>query len=267
MNLIEVKNLTLTYDSRTIAAENLNFQVEEGDYLCIVGQNGAGKSSLIKGLLQLIRPAGGEIILNPFLDPRDIGYLPQQTTVQRDFPASVREVVLSGCLNRMGHRPFFGSREKKLARENMEQMGIYSLRNRCYRDLSGGQQQRVLLARALCATKKILLLDEPAAGLDPVVTQELYDLIERVNRKMGITIIMVSHDISQSLRYARHILQLSRRQLFYGTTEEYRKSDVGRKFIHLAWDAAEADFPLPEGRDESRSLQNSDAAEERSESC
>ena len=267
MNLIEVKNLTLTYDSRTIAAENLNFQVEEGDYLCIVGQNGAGKSSLIKGLLQLIRPAGGEIILNPSLDPRDIGYLPQQTTVQRDFPASVREVVLSGCLNRMGHRPFFGSREKKLARENMEQMGIYSLRNRCYRDLSGGQQQRVLLARALCATKKILLLDEPAAGLDPVVTQELYDLIERVNREMGITIIMVSHDISQSLRYARHILQLSRRQLFYGTTEEYRKSDVGRKFIHLAWDAAGADFPLPEGRDESRSMQNSDTDEERSESC
>ena len=154
-----------------------------------------------------------------------------QTAVQKDFPASVYEVVLSGCLNRLGLKPFYTKREKELANENLQKMGITKLKNRCYRELSGGQQQRVLLARALCATKKVILLDEPAAGLDPVVTQNLYELIRQINEDMGITIIMVSHDIHAAVQYAKHILHLCHSQLFFGTTEDYRNSEVGSRFI------------------------------------
>lgn len=230
-NLITCKNLTFIYEGSNVAVKDLSFTVSKGDYLCIVGENGAGKSTLIKGLLHLKKPESGTIEYAPSLDPRDIGYLPQQTPVQKDFPASVREVVLSGCLNRLRRRPFFGIREKKIALSNMERLGIADLQDRCYRELSGGQQQRVLLARALCASRKVLLLDEPAAGLDPVVTQELYDLIAGINRELGITIIMVSHDIHSSLKYTRHILQLSHRHRFFGTARDYRQSVAGQIFI------------------------------------
>ncbi|MGN1383166.1 MAG: metal ABC transporter ATP-binding protein, partial [Eubacterium sp.] len=181
MNLITCKNLTMRYESSFYALKDLNFHVENGDYLYILGQNGAGKSTLIKGLLQLKKPSSGSIVYGDGLSASDIGYLPQTTQIQKDFPASVREVVLSGCLNQMKLRPFYTHKERALAGQNMERMGITKLRNKCFRELSGGQKQRVLLARALCATRKILLLDEPAAGLDPVVTQEMYELIDTIN--------------------------------------------------------------------------------------
>lgn len=228
MALITAKDLSLGYD-RQVIVKSLNFRVEQGEYLCIVGENGSGKSTLMKTLLNLREPVSGEILYGDGLEKNEIGYLPQQTLVQKDFPASVREIVLSGCQSRCGLRPFYNREEKKLAEDNMERMGIKELADRCYRNMSGGQQQRVLLARALCATRKVLLLDEPVAGLDPVVTAQMYELISELNKE-GITIIMISHDIAAALKYADHILHIGD-HIFFGTTEEYRKSDAGRVFV------------------------------------
>ncbi len=236
MALITCKNAVFTYDGK-IAAENLDFVIQSGDYLCIVGENGEGKSTLIKGLLRLKKPVEGEIFTGDGLAMNQIGYLPQQNKVQKDFPASVGEVVLSGCLNGLGFQPFYTKRQKGIVEENMERLGILSLRKRCYRELSGGQQQRVLLARALCATKKMLLLDEPAAGLDPLMTNELYRMIEKINKELQITVVMVSHDIPCAVKYADHILHLQREQLFFGTLDEYLKSEVGHRFTRGGKDA------------------------------
>ena len=233
MALITCKDLTLGYESIPVA-RHLSFTVEEGDYLCILGENGSGKSTLMKTLLGLQAPLAGSVTYGDGLRQNQIGYLPQQTPLQRDFPASVQEVVLSGCLGRCGWRPFFSQEEKALAARNMERLGITGLARRCYRELSGGQQQRVLLARALCATQKLLLLDEPAAGLDPKVTAGLYDLIAGLNRKDGITILMISHDMAAAARYASRILHLGEGQtLFFGTAAEYRTSPAGLLFASL----------------------------------
>ena len=217
-------NLSLGYNSHTVV-ENLNFSVNTGDYLCIVGENGSGKSTLMKTILGLLKPLSGKITNGDGLLPDEIGYLPQQTEVQRDFPASVNEIVLSGCQSRCGRRPFYNRAEKALALENIRKMGIENLRKKCYRELSGGQQQRVLLARALCATQKMLLLDEPVSGLDPIVTKEMYTLIEDLHKE-GITIIMISHDIEAAKKYASHILHIGK-NIFFGTKDEYiaRKMD------------------------------------------
>lgn len=226
MPQLACQNLTLGYEGETVVS-GLSFAVNTGDYLCIVGENGSGKSTLIKTILKLKMPMSGQIVTGDGLEPDEIGYLPQQTVVQKDFPASVREVVRSGCLNRCGLRPFYNNAEKQIAEDNMEKLGISSLAKRCYRELSGGQQQRTLLARALCATRKILLLDEPVAGLDPKATAEMYDLIEKLNDG-GITIIMISHDVAASVKYASHILHIgSQSALFFGTTADYLKSEAG----------------------------------------
>lgn len=229
MEQIICKDAALGYEDG-IVTEELNFTVSSGDYLCILGENGSGKSTLIKALLGLKPQVRGEIKWVNGFSSKEIGYLPQQTPVQKDFPASVREIVLSGCLSKTGLRPFYNAKEKELAHKNMHRLGICDLENRCYRDLSGGQQQRVLLARALCATEKMLLLDEPVTGLDPHAQNDLYELIASLN-KAGITIIMVSHDISSAVRYASHILHIGKKQLFFGTKDDYLKSKVGRSFI------------------------------------
>ena len=216
------------YENRAIQ-ENLNFSINAGDYLCIVGENGSGKSTLMKTLLHLQPPISGTIELGDGLHKNEIGYLPQQTLVQRDFPASVKEIVLSGCQGRCGWRTFYNKEDKEIARKAMEKMMIQDLQDRCYRELSGGQQQRVLLARALCAAKKILLLDEPVSGLDPKVTAEMYQLIEDLNKKDEITIIMISHDIEAAVRYATHILHIGE-HCFFGTKKQYLESSLGRHF-------------------------------------
>ncbi len=228
MAFITAKDLSLGYESQVVTS-GLTFQVNQGDYLCIVGENGSGKTTLMKTLLHLIEPLGGQLLTGDGLKPNEIGYLPQQTTVQRDFPASVKEIVLSGCQSLRGLHPFYSKEDKALAAENMELMGIADLAGHSYRDLSGGQQQRVLLARALCATKKILLLDEPVAGLDPKVTAQMYELIENLNRQ-GITIIMISHDIAGAVKYASHILHIGD-TVFFGTKEEYLRSETGKRFV------------------------------------
>lgn len=222
MSLISCENLSLGYDGHVIVRD-LSFRVESGDYLCIVGENGSGKSTLMRTILGLQAPMAGRIEFGDGLLRTQIGYLPQQTQVQRDFPASVREIVLSGCQNRQGLRPFYTREEKEIARGNMEKLGLLPLARRCYRELSGGQQQRVLLARALCATQRILLLDEPVSGLDPIVTAEMYDTVERLNREEGIAVVMISHDIDAAMRYASHILHIGS-DLFFGTCAEYAES-------------------------------------------
>lgn len=222
------KNLSCGYEQKAVVS-NVNFSVNKGDYLCIVGENGSGKSTLVKTLLGLNKPIGGSVTTGDDLKRNEIGYLPQQTDVQRDFPASVWEVVLSGCIAGSGLRPFYNKQEKALARENIEKMGLSGFEKRCYRELSGGQQQRVLLARALCATRKLLLLDEPVSGLDPKVTLEMYELIERLNREDGVTIIMISHDINAALKYATHVLHVSE-NVFFGTREEYVNSEYINRF-------------------------------------
>lgn len=228
MAQLTCQNLTVGYDGRTVL-QGLNFEVNPGDYLCIVGENGSGKSTLMKTILGLQAPIGGRILTGDGLRKNEIGYLPQQTQAQKDFPASVREIVLSGCQGRCGSRPFYSKEEKRLAEENIEKMGIGSLTKRCYRELSGGQQQRVLLARALCATRKMILLDEPVSGLDPRVTAEMYGLIETLNREEGITVMMISHDISAALKYASHILHIGD-SVFFGTKTDYLQSPQGKVF-------------------------------------
>ncbi len=230
MALITCKDVCLGYDGQAVL-QDVNFEVCRGDLLCIVGENGSGKSTLIKGLLGLKAPLSGSITLGDGLKHTEIGYLPQQTELQRDFPASVMEVVLSGRLNGMHGRLFYSKADRAAALENLERMGIDDLKNQSYQALSGGQQQRVLLARALCATKKLLLLDEPVTGLDPVATGELYNLIKLINLCNNITVIMVTHDIEAALRYSTKVLHLGKTQLFFGATEAYKKSDPARRFL------------------------------------
>ena len=229
MALITCHDLALGYDSNAIL-EHLNFAVNAGDYLCVVGENGSGKSTLMRTMLGLQKPLGGRIEFGDGMRQDEIGYLPQQTAIQKDFPATVWEIVLSGCQAHVGRRAFYNRAEKALAERNLERMDLTAYRKRCYRELSGGQQQRVLLARALCATKKLMLLDEPVAGLDPKVTAEMYALIERLNRE-SVTIIMISHDIAAALRYATHIMHVGGEHTFFGTVDGYRASTMGSRFI------------------------------------
>lgn len=240
--LLDCRKVTLGYENQSVV-ENLDFRVESGDYIVILGENGSGKSTLIKGLLGFIKPLGGEIIRAPYLIQGSIGYLPQQTEAQRDFPATVQEVVLSGFLSAGKHRFYYTKEEKKQALANMEKVQITSLRRRSYRELSGGQQQRVLLARALCAAEggvldesrdnrvskpRLLVLDEPVTGLDPAATIELYRILKDLNEKEKVTILMVSHDMENALTEAGKILHLGNHKSFFGTVEDYRHSDMSR---------------------------------------
>lgn len=231
MALLTCENVAAGYEGAPVI-EGLDFTVERGDYLYIVGENGSGKSTLMKTILGLIRPRMGHVVTGEGLKRTEIGYLPQQTVVQKDFPASVREIVLSGCLNRMGLQPFYTRREKELAARNMARLGVTPLASHCYRELSGGQQQRVLLARALCATRKLIMLDEPVTGLDPKVTTEMYELVAALNRDEGLTVVMISHDIAAAVRYATHILHLGGGKYFFGSRAEYLSSAAGRIFTH-----------------------------------
>lgn len=230
MALITCKNLSFAYENQLVI-DNLSFEVKTGEYLCIVGENGTGKTTLMKGLLALKKPTKGEILTGDGLRADQIGYLPQQTPAQKDFPASVMEVVLSGCLNKKSFSPFYSKEDKEKAKANMELLGIWDKKKECYKDLSGGYKQRVLLARALCATSKMLLLDEPTTGLDPVAIIDFYETLRELNRKHGITVIMVSHDIKEAVKQADHVLHLTQDSYFFGTTKEYIKSNLGKEFL------------------------------------
>ncbi|MBQ9993790.1 MAG: ABC transporter ATP-binding protein [Clostridia bacterium] len=226
--LISCADVAIGYDNLT-AVSGVTFDVYEGDDLCIVGENGSGKSSLLKGMLGLLPLRSGKIELCG-ISRAEMGYLPQQTAAQRDFPASVGEVVISGFLGKRGMLPFYSKEQRAAARKNMERMGILPLADVSYRELSGGQQQRVMLARALCASGKLLLLDEPMTGLDPLVSGELYEIIGELNRS-GIAIIMISHDIYEAVHRADHILHMDTTMRFFGSAHDYKHSDVGLKFL------------------------------------
>lgn len=226
MNQITVKNLTLGYDGKAVV-NGLSFEANKGDYICVVGENGSGKSTLVKALLGMVAPLGGEIVFADKIK-QGIGYLPQQTMLQRDFPASVEEVVLSGLASR--RRFFYSKALKQKAYQDMKRLGVDKFADKCYRELSGGQQQKVLLARALCATKELLLLDEPVTGLDPKATAEMYEIISELNR-LGLTVIMVSHDINAAVKYAGKILHLSHDAVYFGNTADYVLSDIGAEYL------------------------------------
>lgn len=221
------ENLAVGYDGKKVV-DNIDFTVESGDYLYIVGENGAGKSTLMKTILGLVKPIYGRVAFGNDVKQTEIGYVPQQSSAQKDFPASVYEIVLSGCLAKCGFNPFYTKKQKQLAKDNMALLGISNLAKRCYRELSGGQQQRVLIARALCAADKMMLLDEPVAGLDPIVTQELYDVVKELNTTKHMTIIMISHDISAALKNATHILYVGN-PCFYASIEDFKQSDFCKK--------------------------------------
>ena len=228
--ILSCRDVTFASDSK-ISVDHVSFEVNEGEYVCIVGENGSGKSTLLKSILGLVPLKCGSVSFGPEVHRKRLGYLPQQTNIQKDFPASVYEVVLSGCLNRRGVKPFYSKEDKEQAMQHMERLGIGNFKKRSFSALSGGQQQRVLLARALCATDKLLLLDEPVTGLDPLVTEELYQLIEQLNRDLGVTVIMVSHDISSAIQYADKILHINQSLLFYGDTESYINTELGKRFL------------------------------------
>jgi zinc transport system ATP-binding protein len=227
---ISCEDLSFAYEGHT-AVRGITFTVERGDYLCVVGENGSGKSTLIRGLLGLKKADRGRVLFGGGLRANEIGYLPQQEAPRKDFPAGVFEVVISGFLGSRGFRPFYSAADKQRAEQNLAILGIAELRKRCYRELSGGQQRRVLLARSLCAARKLLILDEPAAGLDPPATAELYRLLEKINRELGMTIIMVSHDIKSAVAYGNRILHLQKHQHFFGTPAEYGRSSFGLNFL------------------------------------
>lgn len=228
MSLIDFNKVTIGYDGKSVISD-LTFQIKPNEYVCIVGENGSGKTTLMKCLLGLIPPLSGKITFGDGLTQNEIGYLPQKTVLQKDFPASVEEVVLSGCLNKK-YTLFYSKEQKKNAEKNMELTGITDIRKNCFRELSGGQQQRALLARALCATTKLLILDEPVTGLDPVASADMYNLVKNLYKE-GITVIMVSHDITAAVNNATKILHLTKDNYFFGSTHQYLHSDVGKKFL------------------------------------
>lgn len=227
--LLDVRDVSLGYDGKAIW-QGLTFRVCSGDYLCIVGENGSGKSTLLKSMLGLLRPLRGEIVRHGTLKRGAIGYLPQQTVAQRDFPATALEVVLSGFLNGGAGRFFYTPHEKSAALMNMGKLGILELQGKCYRELSGGQQQRVLLARALCAAGELLILDEPVTGLDPAAAQDLYRTLAYLNRTEGIAIVMVTHDMANALKYGSAVLHAGQNKWFFGTPAEYLASPYGKRF-------------------------------------
>lgn len=228
--LLKCEHVDFGYENQD-AVIDVSLEVSTGDYICIVGENGSGKSTLMKGILGLLKPTEGKIEISEELKKAGIGYLPQQTAAQKDFPATVFEVVISGCLGKRGNRPFYSPKEKQTALSNLERLGIADLKKNCFRDLSGGQKQRALIARALCATDKLLILDEPITGLDPSAIQDFYNIIRKLNREEQVAILMVSHDMANIVRQAGKILHLQQKALFWGTVQDYLKSGIGNQFL------------------------------------
>ncbi len=228
--ILRCENVALSYDGRTVA-ENIDFQIDEGDYLCVLGENGSGKTTLINALLGLKKVTGGKIVYGEGVKAENIGYLPQKQSVGADFPACVREIVRTGFLGKRGFRFYYSKEERERAEDIMKTLGISDFAKRSFGELSGGQQKRVLLARALCSTESLLILDEPTAALDPIVTEELYEMTKKLNLEEKISVIMVSHDVSAATKYANKILHIKHEQLFFGSTADYLKTELAKAYL------------------------------------
>ena len=236
MSLIKCCNIEFKYDSKQIL-KDVSFEINNGDYVCIVGENGTGKSTLLNIISGVLKPSAGNVEFADKVLKKKIGYLPQQNQIQNNFPASVYEVVLSGCVNKLKLFPFYTRREKQIATYNINLLGISDIKNKSFHELSGGQKQRVLLARALCSSENILLLDEPVSGLDPVVTESFYDTLQHLNVEHGTTIVMVSHDIKKSLEYATHILFLQQETFVFGKKCDFSDMELLKNVIGGSHDA------------------------------
>lgn len=229
MSLIECKKLSIGYASKVIC-KDISFDIEKGDYVCIVGENGCGKSTLLKTILGLNKPLIGKVSFDSEFNRKLVGYLPQQTELQKDFPATVREIVMSGLLNRMGWRPFYSAKEKDRCNKIMKELSVDEFASRGFKELSGGQQQRVLLARALCATDELLVLDEPTNNLDSRSIKLFYKLISKLNKENGITIIMVTHDLERVINSTNKIVYLKDELKFAGSRDEFLDSEYSKLY-------------------------------------
>ena len=240
MAQLRCENISVGYEDGIVVSD-VSFELNRGDYVCIVGENGAGKSSLLKGILGLAKIQGGKLEYGDGMSRADVGYLPQQKDDQKNFPATVKEVVMSGFLNKMGLRPYYNRAEKAKAMEILSDFGMADYVRASFGSLSGGQKQRVLLARAMCATDKLLLLDEPTTGLDPVATEELYELLKRLNREKKTTILMVSHDLNKAVSDAGLILHVNKRSGcgYFGPADKYLDSEAARHFLGLDYKNSE----------------------------
>ena len=240
MAQLRCENISVGYEDGIVVSD-VSFELNRGDYVCIVGENGAGKSSLLKGILGLAKIQGGKLEYGDGMSRADVGYLPQQKDYQKNFPATVKEVVMSGFLNKMGLRPYYNRAEKTKAMEILSDFGMADYVRASFGSLSGGQKQRVLLARAMCATDKLLLLDEPTTGLDPVATEELYELLKRLNREKKTTILMVSHDLNKAVSDAGLILHVNKRSGcgYFGPADKYLDSEAARHFLGLDYKNSE----------------------------
>lgn len=227
--LLECKNLSVSFDGRPII-KDLSFTVNEKDFICIIGENGTGKSTLTNAMLGLIPITSGSIELHGICKS-DIGYLPQKLKVENNFPASVYEIVMSGFVGKSFFNPFYTKSQKCKATDSIELLSIDSIKSRPFTELSGGQQQRVLLARAICAAEKLVLLDEPVTGLDAQSSDSFYKLIMHLNSEHGVAVIMVSHDIERSVKFAEKVLHLGTNDYFFGTVDQYKATDYYKNFL------------------------------------
>ena len=262
MAQLRCENISVGYEDGIVVSD-VSFELNRGDYVCIVGENGAGKSSLLKGILGLAKIQGGKLEYGDGMSRADVGYLPQQKDYQKNFPATVKEVVMSGFLNKMGLRPYYNRAEKAKAMEILSDFGMADYVRASFGSLSGGQKQRVLLARAMCATDKLLLLDEPTTGLDPVATEELYELLKRLNREKKTTILMVSHDLNKAVSDAGLILHVNKRSGcgYFGPADKYLDSEAARHFLGLDYKNSEetgttAKVPVDRNENQDKDMDN-----------
>lgn len=225
MNLIKVTDLSVIYKigyKTMFALKNISFDVNSGEYICIIGDNGAGKTTLIKSLLSLNDISSGKIEIN--CKRNEISYLPQNSSIPLDFPATVEEIVLTGTQDDKIKAFFYGVNQKKMANSAMEKARITNLAKRRFGELSGGQQQRVLFARAIAKNPKVLILDEPCTGLDSSTCKDFYKLLDDVNSIERVTIIMVLHDLSAVKKYASKIIALNDNKLaFCGSISNWKQ--------------------------------------------
>ncbi len=218
MTVLEIEQLKVSYANH-VALENINLEIKDGEYVCLIGENGSGKSTLVKTIVGLLKPEEGRVNLNILLD--EVAYLSQTNLKDLDFPATSKEIIMSGVQK---HRklPFYTKKDKEIYKDIIKKLKIEEIQNRRIGDLSGGQKQRVLIARALIREPKLLILDEPATGLDYNITKEVYKILEELNKNNKMTIIMATHDIDEINEIKPRIIYLGKTIKYDGNIENWK---------------------------------------------